>query len=398
MKQKPIKRIARQIVKLLQDSGYIAFFAGGWVRDYLLGKESDDIDIATSAHPEEVMRLFPHSIAVGVQFGVVRVRVQGHEFEIATFRSDNQYVDGRRPTSILLHSSPEEDAQRRDFTINGMFYDPTTRKVYDYVEGEKDLNAKILATIGSAYDRFKEDRLRIIRAIRFKNVFQLKAEKTTWEAIVNESALVISSVSPERIWQELDKMVQKGVLSSCLEDMKECSLLYHLFPCLSHVPVHFEALKRYKKKSLAAALCLIIPSDARMKVAEQFRLSSKEKAVMTAYTQLEKTLLSRQKSDILARLYALPEVDLALEAFATTKKAPQSFLRRQKEKQKTLSFWINQIKTRTYLLGGETFKSLGIQPGKQLGNLIEKAFSLSCNLKIKNKKKVLSLLHKQKIL
>ena len=401
MKRKPIKRYARDIVKTLQESGYIALYAGGWVRDHLLGRESDDIDIATSAHPEEVMRLFPHSIAVGVQFGVVRVRVKGHEFEVATFRSDDLYIDGRRPSSISLHSSPEEDAKRRDFTINGMFYDPIHRKVYDYVGGKKDLERKILTTIGSPYERFKEDRLRIIRAIRFKNVFHLTMEKTTWKAIADECAHVVPSVSPERIWQELDKMLQRGVLYSCLEDMKECGLLYHLFPHLrnlSSLHASLKAVNQYKKKSLAAALCLITPLEARKGVAEQFRLSTKEKAVMTAYSQLEKTLIPRQRADLLARLYALSEVDTALEAFAATKKAPQAFLSRHKKKQKQLSFWINQVKTRKYLLGGDEFKSLGIPSGKRLGELIEKAFSLSCCLRIRNKKKLVSLLHKQKIL
>ena len=238
-----------------------------------------------------------------------------------------------------------------------MFYDPIHHKVYDYVGGKKDLERKILATIGSPYERFKEDRLRMIRAIRFKNVFGLTAKKTTWKAIVEECSHVVSSVSPERIWQELDKMLHRQVLYSCLEDLKACGLLFHLFPHLKNVPqkdleAAFDAVKRYKKKSLAAALCLITPEDAREAVAEKFRLSSKEKAVMTAYSQLEKKLDPHQKKDILARLYALPEVASALEAFAATKKAPQGFARRHKEKQKALSFWINQVKTRKFLLGG----------------------------------------------
>lgn len=398
MKRKPTTFYAREIVKTLQRAGHTALYAGGWVRDYLLGKKSDDIDIATSAHPEEVMRLFPHSIAVGVQFGVVRVRLKGHEFEVATFRSDDQYVDGRRPVSISLHASPEEDAARRDFTINGMFYDPIHHHIYDYVGGKKDLEKKILCTIGSPYERFKEDRLRIIRAIRFKNVFHLKADPTTWKAIGEECGHVVSSVSPERIWQELDKMLQKGVLYECLEDMKECGLLFHLFPNLTILTKALEAIKRYKKKSLAGALCLLTPAESRKAVAEQFRLSSKEKSVMTTYSQLEKTLHSRQTSDILARMYALPEIDTALEAYAATKKAPQQFLQRHKEKQKQLRFWINQVRSRKYLIGGEELQRRGIPSGKRLGEIIEKAFSLSCSLKIRNKEKLLSLLHKQKIL
>lgn len=137
----PTRHIAKSIVQKLVDSGHIAYFAGGWVRDHLLKRESDDIDIATSASVDEVRAVFPKTIPVGVAFGIVIVVEENHHFEVATFRKDRGYVDGRRPMGIDP-ASPEEDAQRRDFTINGMFYDPLTDKILDYVEGQKDLKKR----------------------------------------------------------------------------------------------------------------------------------------------------------------------------------------------------------------------------------------------------------------
>ena len=224
--------LAESIVTQLQKAGYTAFFAGGWVRDFLMGRPSQDIDIATSAHPEEVMALFPRSIAVGAQFGVVRVLADDHEFEVATFRSDTQYVDGRRPVSVTLHSSPEEDAARRDFTINGLFYDPIHQKIYDFVGGQKDIQNRVIRAIGCPLSRFKEDRLRMVRAIRFKNVLSFSLEKETWDAICAEAPHVLPAVSPERIWQELTKMKDKKVLACSLRDMWDCGLLSAIFPVL----------------------------------------------------------------------------------------------------------------------------------------------------------------------
>ena len=400
MRKKTSRQAAVQIVSTLQKLGHTAYFAGGWVRDYLLKHKSDDIDIATSAHPEEVMRLFPRSIAVGVQFGVVRVRLCGHEFEVATFRSENQYVDGRRPTSVDLHSSPEEDAQRRDFTINGMFYDPIHHKIYDFVGGKKDLQAKILRTIGSPYERFKEDRLRIIRALRFKNVFHLSLEGTTWKAIVEECHHVVPSVSCERIWQELNKMLQKGVLSECLEDMKISGLLFHIFPFLKTLdPKILEGslalLKMYKKNSLAAALCLLIPSGERESFAHQYKLSTKEKTIMRTFGHFELLLQKRPKDDIVVSLFGLPEAKTAFEAFVSTRKSPKSFVSRYQKKQKDLRFWIRQAKTGKYLLNGEDFLKLGIPPGRHMGTLIKKAFSLSSIHHIRKKEKLLSLMREK---
>src|SRR5215475_4462138 len=197
--------VAVSIVRKLQQKGFVAYFAGGSVRDALLGKAAKDIDIATDARPEDVSLLFPRTIAVGVQFGVQRVLEEGFEFEVATFRSDGRYVDGRHPLDVRF-ATAEEDAARRDFTINGMFYDPVDRKLIDFVGGRQDLSQGVIRAIGVAADRFGEDRLRLLRAIRFAAHFRFQLEAATWAAL-GHAAKEIVVVSPEKIREELSNIL-----------------------------------------------------------------------------------------------------------------------------------------------------------------------------------------------
>ena len=392
-------RQAELIVKQLQEAGFTAFFAGGWVRDFILGRPSQDIDIATSAHPEEVVRLFPRSIAVGAQFGVVRVLADGHEFEVATFRSDTQYIDGRRPVSVHLHSSPEEDAQRRDFTINGLFYDPVHQKIYDYVGGQEDIQNKVLRAIGCPLARFKEDRLRMIRAIRFKNVLQFLLEKATWQAICTESPHILPAVSPERIWQELTKMKDKGVLVSSLRDMWHCGLLSAVFPVLKHckeplIEERLNMIQNYSGASLAAALCLLFLGDQSSYLedfVEAYRLSRKEKKIVGLFLThgLFDKRLSKPK---LVQLYALPEWEDYAAAVATARRDPNAFIRRHKKAAEELSFWIEQVKTKSFLVTGQDLKERGVSPGVEMGRLLDKAFTLSIEKHLKNKDAILKAL------
>jgi poly(A) polymerase len=200
---------AEEVVYRLRQAGFQALWAGGCVRDILLGLEPADYDVATDATPEQVMRGLPfRSLAIGVSFGVVRVRHprrSGIEVEVATFRSDLAYVDGRRPTGVVF-SSPELDAARRDFTINGMFMDPEGRRVIDYVGGRADLDAGVLRAIGDPAARFREDKLRLLRALRFAARFDLRIEPETLSALEAMAAEVVV-VSPERIAQELRRML-----------------------------------------------------------------------------------------------------------------------------------------------------------------------------------------------
>ena len=196
-----MQKTARAVAARLRESGHVAYFAGGCVRDIVRSETPKDFDIATDANPEAVQKLFPHTYAVGAHFGVILVVENGFQFEVATFRSDDAYVDGRRPSAVHF-SSPEEDAKRRDFTINGMFYDPVAEKVIDFVGGRADIGAKLVRAIGDSAQRFTEDRLRMLRAVRFAAVLDYKIDNRTWDALV-ANAPSINEISAERIRDEL---------------------------------------------------------------------------------------------------------------------------------------------------------------------------------------------------
>src|SRR5438128_2512065 len=204
MKASPMEKTAREIAARLRESGHIAYFAGGCVRDIVRGQTSKDFDIATDAKPENVQKLFPRTYAVGAHFGVILVLENGFQFEVATFRSDEAYIDGRHPSAVHF-SSPEEDAKRRDFTINGMFYDPVAEEVIDFVGGRADIAAKVVRAIGDAAQRFGEDRLRVLRAVRFVTVLRYKNDSQTWDALVANAASV-NKISAERIREELARI------------------------------------------------------------------------------------------------------------------------------------------------------------------------------------------------
>jgi poly(A) polymerase len=198
------KKIATKIVQQLQAAGFAAFWVGGCVRDFLLGREPQDFDIATDAKPEQVEKLFKRTVAVGRKFGVMVVVENKHNFQVATFRAEADYQDGRRPEKIIF-ANAEADASRRDFTVNGLFYDPLTKKIHDWVGGEKDLRVKIIRTIGKPEERFTEDHLRLLRAVRFAAQLDFEIEPKTFAA-VRSLAPKIRLISAERIRDELLKL------------------------------------------------------------------------------------------------------------------------------------------------------------------------------------------------
>lgn len=224
----PLEESARRIVQQLQDAGFIAYYAGGCVRDELMGVAPHDYDIATNAHPEQVQSLFRRTIAVGAHFGVIVVLEGGSEFQVATFRNDGQYLDGRRPETVSF-ATPEEDATRRDFTINGLFFDPIAGKLIDYVGGQQDLSRKILRAIGNPYDRFREDRLRLMRAVRFGTTLGFDLDGNTWRAVC-ENARHITEVSAERIREELVKILLSPRRVRGFDLLDESGLLAAILP------------------------------------------------------------------------------------------------------------------------------------------------------------------------
>ena len=219
---------ATRLVERLRAAGHEALFAGGCVRDRLLGKEAHDIDIATSARPEEIQKLFPRTVAVGAQFGVIVVLEDGGEFQVATFRSDGAYRDGRHPESVAF-TNAEGDARRRDFTVNGLFFDPLTRQILDFVGGEADLRAGILRSIGDPHARFAEDKLRLIRCVRFAASLGFEIEAETWRALL-ERAPEITAVSAERIREELVKIFSHPSRVRGFDLLDQSGLLAILLP------------------------------------------------------------------------------------------------------------------------------------------------------------------------
>jgi poly(A) polymerase len=222
------QRSAASLASKLAEAGHIAYFAGGCVRDKLLGEEPKDFDIATSATPREVLALFPGSNEVGAHFGVVIVKHDGHHVEIATFRTDGSYGDGRRPDSVNF-STPDEDAHRRDFTINGLFENPITGEVIDHVGGLPDLNARIIRAIGTPAHRFQEDALRLLRAVRFSTTLGFPIEPATLKAIT-ENAQLLDKISPERIRDEFSKIISSPNRRRGLELLVETGLISHFIP------------------------------------------------------------------------------------------------------------------------------------------------------------------------
>jgi poly(A) polymerase len=219
---------ARDIVQRLQEAGFEAMYAGGCVRDVLRGVVPHDYDIATSARPDEVQSLFRRTVAVGAQFGVISVLVNGGDFQVATFRSDGVYSDGRHPESVQF-SDAEEDARRRDFTVNGLFYDPVRGQLRDYVGGQADLEAKILRAIGDPEARFAEDRLRMLRAVRFATVLGFEIEPNTWKAVQKHAASIVE-VSAERIRDELLKTLHSPARVRGLDLLDQSGLLHQILP------------------------------------------------------------------------------------------------------------------------------------------------------------------------
>ena len=275
----PRRAFAVEVVQTLRRAGHEALWAGGCVRDLLLGIEPSDYDVATDATPDRVMKLFRRTVPVGASFGVVRVLGPpgAGEVEVATFRTDGAYLDGRRPTEVVF-STPEADASRRDFTVNGMFFEPIHEDVIDYVGGRADLEARVLRAIGDPAARFAEDKLRLLRAIRFASRFGLTIEARTWAAIRAMAAEVVV-VSPERVATELRKILAHPSRAEGIASAREAGLMAAILPgtdaegieVLRHLPVD-------SSFPLAlAALLDRLDADRAEAVCRSLRLSNAER-------------------------------------------------------------------------------------------------------------------------
>jgi len=290
------REFAVEIVRQLRAAGYIAYWAGGCVRDLLLGKEAKDYDVATDSRPESVRQVFgPRKTkAVGAAFGVILVHGPGFagDVEVATFRAEGPYLDGRRPSQVVF-CTPEQDALRRDFTINGMFFDPLSNEVHDYVGGQADLTARIVRAIGDPRARFEEDKLRLLRAIRFAAVLDFQLEAETRQAVV-EMASTIHIVSVERITQEWRRMLLDPGRVRALSLAAETGLLRENFREIPpdwlrdspDWPLTLAAMSAWKQVSFSGALALLfwrvpgITSETLRSLCRRLRFSNEEQDLL----------------------------------------------------------------------------------------------------------------------
>jgi poly(A) polymerase len=279
-----MRQAAVSVVRRLQTSGYDALFAGGCVRDMLMGKRPNDYDVATSARPKEVISLFRRTQKVGAKFGVILVRIGPFSIEVATFRSDADYEDGRHPTHVQF-TDAREDAQRRDFTINGMFYDPLKRQTVDYVGGRADLQARVIRAIGDPQRRFTEDHLRILRAVRFAARLGFAIEPATWSAMADQAAM-IQRISPERIREELAQMLSHPTRARAFFDLCASGVLRHLWPGAEAIQANGAKIAAVLKElpgdaefecAWAVVLHMLSPQEAEA-VCDAVRCSNRSKA------------------------------------------------------------------------------------------------------------------------
>jgi len=397
---------AYYVVKTLQDAGFIAYFAGGWVRDFYLKHPSDDIDIATNATPEDIQKLFPKTIPVGVQFGIIIVRHEDIEFEVATFRKDLEYQDGRRPTKIE-YTEAKEDAIRRDFTINGLFYDPITEKVFDFVEGKIDIEHKIIRAIGDAHERFFEDRLRMIRAIRYATRFNFTIEEKTKEAILAHCKELFPAVAIERVYQEFTKMHSYNNLRPSLLMLHQYNLLNVIFKELEGID--YEVLEKRlrplsyfpEKSPVIGGLLLLFDDLSEEKIddlADYLKISNQDRRFAQFLFKSISFVRNTHEAREHAYFYADPFSKTVLEIIgALHPKTKEDFLHEHIDRKKSLSVHIERIENKSPLIQSKDILDLGVKPGPILGELLTEAERITINQDLSDRKVVLEKLKESSI-
>ena len=408
-----MEQIARKICTRLREHGHIAYFAGGCVRDMVRGLAPKDFDIATDAPPEMVQKIFPRTYAVGALFGVIVVVENEMNFEVATFRSDDAYIDGRRPIAVHF-STPEEDAKRRDFTINGMFFDPAKDEVIDFVGGRADLGKKLVRAIGDPAQRFAEDRLRMLRAVRFATVLDFQIDEQTWKALV-ANAKRITEISAERVrdelvkiflssnrlrgWDLLDQSGLLGVVLPEIEPMKDCQqpeqfhpegdvfqhtrLMLQLLPETVSVPLVFSVILHDVGKPVTATIDPTgrirfnehdrIGAEMTEKIMERLRFSRAEIDATVEMVRQHMVFKDVPKMRVakLKRFMARPTFEEELELHRVDCAGSHrlmdnyEFLLRKREE------FANEPIIPPPLVNGNDLMSLGLKPGPKFGEILE---------------------------
>ncbi len=383
--------LAKKIVLKLNQEGYIAYFAGGWVRDYVLGHPSNDIDIATDCPTEKLLQFFPDALLVGLSFGVIVLPIEGHLFEIATFRKDIDYQNGRSPERIEK-ATPEEDALRRDFTINGMFFDPLAEKIYDYVGGLEDLRKGVVRAIGNPFERFQEDRLRMVRAVRFSSRFGYPIEPDTEEAIKEYAVELTPAVAPERLYQELKKMSENSGFEVALYELSKLGLLQVMIPPLkgSHLNQIKQAIEKLNGlDSLPFILKLSVVFDllsfeSQIQSLEFLKAPRRDHELILHLELSHKFLQTSHTDHEWSKFYAHPDTALILKRLKIEGA--------HQERMNRLEFYIDLYKNKERIVTSQDLMELNIQPGKLMGELLKKSEEIACNQALREKNQVIEFL------
>ena len=409
------------VCQRLQDAGFKAYLAGGCVRDALLGRMANDFDVATEALPEELEKLFPKAIPVGKEFGVIILPFQGFQIEVATFRSDGEYRDGRHPEEVHF-SSPKEDALRRDFTINALFYDLQTQQVIDYVQGQADLSQGVLRTVGEPAQRFAEDKLRVLRAVRIGAQLNFEMEEATFKAVC-QWAPQVGVVSQERITTELRKMLLLPNRVQALHGLQVSGLAQVVLPELSYFDLNHETLWRktihlaqlmgeevrlgvlwsvllwqevvgLKEEHADGENWLQAVRDVVELILRQLKCSRDEINetifVLSHFGELSQDSPSKVKSLLLLdQIYGLSALDFAMAVAAVEGVSQQSLVDLQQ-------LYLSKVDSATGRLAkcwvtGQDLMAIGFRPGPELGTVLEQIYHSQVGGQVANKKEALAM-------
>src|SRR5262249_4619160 len=428
--------LARQVIGTLRSAGHQAYLVGGCVRDLLLGAKPKDFDVATDARPDRIMDLFPRSGRVGVHFGVVLVRDYFEQVEVATFRSDHEYLDGRHPEHVRFETDPRQDVLRRDFTINGLMMDPEDGSVLDFVDGRGDLKRGIVRAIGDPGERFREDHLRLLRAIRFAARLHFEIDAATFAAIKRDHASILK-VSAERIRDELVRILTEGGARRGFEMLDESGMVADLLPEIAamkgveqppeyhpegdvwtHTLLLLEQLPEMVSRTLAiGALLHDVGKPPTFRVAERIRFDGHvEEGVRIANCVLNRLRFShaeigqvealidnhmkfkdvhRMKDSTLKRFLRMPGFDEHLELHRLDVMSSNRRLENYHfAKQKLAEFGEEQLKPEP-LLTGDDLIALGYVPGPIFGRILHALEDAQLEGKISNQTDALELVRKE---
>lgn len=395
----------KEVTNRLKQAGFEAYLAGGCVRDLLMNREPNDFDVATSATPDQIEALFPKSIAVGKAFGVIILPFPGFQLEVATFREDLEYKDGRRPEGVKF-STPQADARRRDFTINALFYDLDKKNVIDYVGGEADIQKRLIQTVGEPDLRFDEDKLRILRAVRFSGQLDFEVEEKTL-AVIQSRAHEVASVSRERVRDEIQKLLKSSTRAKGLKLLVSTGLLAVLFPDLAnHVNANpsrwFLSFAEQSQLgpldpevSMALFLLPLLQADSAPTKEVKSRLQNALKlenrfldAVLFAVQNLSKLFefSIQRKGELLLLLAKSPKLLELAQVVARSHEIPLNL--QALEDLKKGSFDEQGVIPAPFISGADLL-SLGQKPGPLIGEMVNESYLLQLEGRLKNRQAAL---------